>query len=846
MPSVTRVVKFIRKGDDGRGISSITEYYLATSAASGVTTSTSGWTTAVQTVTASKKYLWNYEKIKYSDGTVQNTAPVIIGTYGDTGDPGNGISETNTYYIATTLSTGVTSPRTSVLNPSAGWVKGVFQPATEAKPYAWKYTETVYTNGGKVYTDAELISTYKAGTNPNLLDNTTFENDESMGAWDIINKINSSVAAENIPDGILTGANGYQGRNAFRGGTRYSRANISYKEILRQPILSKLKPSTWYTLSYWVRALSDSLFYGDGVTSSDYGFSQHKLYLQANHNYYFQIVGHISQQAKNAGHSLRAFIYNSSWTWHRVLEIKETKVGTMVFTIIDDVPSTGEYFLQFYSYKDNFKQGDTLYPVTIERAYIREANQIEMTHIFPGAIDTNVKGYVDGIETTLSSDGAVNIGSCDWTLHTFTFKTKSQLPAEEQYVLFRLMPNVVTSKGDGSMYDYGLTYAEICMPKLEIGMQPTGYIPSDKDLKGGRGPALRGPQDWEDCADGYNFQAGGENDEWKDVVIYDGSYYCCTKNHVKTANNYPLSTEDNNKKLWRKGDKMEFVATKILLATYALVKNLGVEAVQMKDDNGNILFEVKDGNVTCKTGTFENIKVYGSLRNPFSLVNDSFDVDYNDNVALLSDGGGWVNAYSLPWDVSQSGRKISMVNYRWGSRYAEGMAEIDAPSGKFFYEDGLQKSKLRMSREIIELIGYGTSTEFYGWIVVSRIDLMPTQRYGHCLKVLAYGTCTGGDTAAKTSLVYSTFDGSQLSVTRQSTGIYRITYPNTWFNNSAHCRVIPTGRGNVLNANSPSKANLHSIGANYFEVSVSDDESRNDGSFDFIVYNGSDFNILHN
>jgi hypothetical protein len=35
------------KGDDGKGISSIVNYYLATSASSGVTTSTSGWTTTV-------------------------------------------------------------------------------------------------------------------------------------------------------------------------------------------------------------------------------------------------------------------------------------------------------------------------------------------------------------------------------------------------------------------------------------------------------------------------------------------------------------------------------------------------------------------------------------------------------------------------------------------------------------------------------------------------------------------------------------------------------------------------------------------------------------------------------
>ena len=48
-------------GATGNGISSITNYYLATSQQSGVTTSTYGWTTTPQTMTEEKKYLWNYE-----------------------------------------------------------------------------------------------------------------------------------------------------------------------------------------------------------------------------------------------------------------------------------------------------------------------------------------------------------------------------------------------------------------------------------------------------------------------------------------------------------------------------------------------------------------------------------------------------------------------------------------------------------------------------------------------------------------------------------------------------------------------------------------------------------------
>lgn len=366
--------------------------------------------------------------------------------------------------------------------------------------------------------------------------------------------------------------------------------------------------------------------------------------------------------------------------------------------------------------------------------------------------------------------------------------------------------------------------------------------------KGDRGPALRGPQAWSDCAVGYVFQSGASGEEYKDVVLYGGNYYSCIKSHTKTGKetkaNNTLSTD-----YWKLADKFEMVATKILLAQYALVKNLGVEAIDMKDADGNIIFQAKDGNVTCNSGTFTNgtftnVKVIGSIRNPFNLANDSFDVDYSDNVAMLSSGGGWLDAYSMPWDVSQNGRRLTIVNYKWGSTMAQGQAAISAPNGKYFFEDGIQKSKLKVSREIVEMIGYGTTTEFYGWIVLNRIDLMTSQKYGHCLKALAFGTVSGGNSSSSTSITSNTFDGSKLTVSRQSEGLYRVSFPSTWFTYTSNCRVILTGRGVCYGASSPVKATMHSLGNGYFDVVVSDDATRNDGSFDFIIYNGSDFDIL--
>jgi hypothetical protein len=362
--------------------------------------------------------------------------------------------------------------------------------------------------------------------------------------------------------------------------------------------------------------------------------------------------------------------------------------------------------------------------------------------------------------------------------------------------------------------------------------------------KGEKGAVLRGPQAWSDLPDGYNFYAGAEGEEIKDVVLYNGSYFSCIKTHTKSATNYPTSPEDTANGYWFAAKPIEIVATKILLSQYALVKNLGVEAIDMKDGNGNIIFQAKGGEVTCNKGTFKNIKVIGSIRNPFSLANDSIDTNYSDNVAMLTNDGGWLTSYSMPWDVSQSGRRLSIVNYKWGSTLASGKAVINAPSGKYFFEDGIQKSKLVVSRETIELIGYGTTTEFYGWIVLNRIDLATSQKYGHCLKALAVGTVSGGDSNNNTSITSSTFDGSELTVSRQSQGLYRVYYPSAWFSDLNYCHVMLTGRGVCYKDNGPVKATLHSLGNGYFDVTISDDATRNDGSFDFIIYNGSDFDIL--
>lgn len=371
----------------------------------------------------------------------------------------------------------------------------------------------------------------------------------------------------------------------------------------------------------------------------------------------------------------------------------------------------------------------------------------------------------------------------------------------------------------------------------------TGNVPVIEEGEKGAKGATERPRSWDEIPDGSAIESGTGNEQWIDIVVYGDDWYQCIRSFTKGNGVVPTNTI-----YFKVITDYKRLATGLFLASKAYIHNLGVDNILITDQGegkGNVLLRADKNGIDCKSGKFENIKVIGSMRNPFNLASDSFDTNYSDNVAMLSnDKDSWLTAYSMPWDVSQNGRRLTIVNYKWGSTLAYGKADIDAPSGKYFFEDGIQKSKLKISREIIEMIGYGTTTEFYGWIVLNRIDLATTQKYGHCLKALAVGTVSGGDSSSNTSITSSTFDGSILTVSRQSEGLYRIYYPRTWFAYSSYCHVILTGRGVCYGHSSPVKATMHSLGNGYFDVTTSDDATLNDGSFDFIIYNASDFDIL--
>lgn len=138
-----------KDGTNGRGIRSVTEYY-GVSQNSNVRPTV--WSiSSVPTLSETNKYLWNYERIFYTDGSSVTTPAVIIGCYGD---KGRGIVSITEMYLATNLSTGVTKN-------TIGWSSSV-QDISASRPYLYNYEIIKYSDNTTEETDIALIGRWGA------------------------------------------------------------------------------------------------------------------------------------------------------------------------------------------------------------------------------------------------------------------------------------------------------------------------------------------------------------------------------------------------------------------------------------------------------------------------------------------------------------------------------------------------------------------------------------------------------------------------------------------------------------------------------------------------------------
>ena len=380
-----------------------------------------------------------YEIVLMINDKTADSKTVIIGRDGSTGA---GISNTQWYYLATTMSIGVT-------RNTPGWTTD-YQVGTQDLPYVWRYGDTLLTDGSHLYSPCEMVHVFSAGSNANLLEQTNFTSMMALGAWDkrnICYPVEGGTVTQETYASIVTGL---QAHNAYYDQTTKTASEIQMKEVLQQCLWSadgtvrKVEPSTWYTLSFWAK--------GDNVT----------------------------------------------------------------------------------------------------------------TYIYPNIFDNTVVSYVDGVmqaPNTIGGDACINWSlNGSWERHTFTFRTKGDFGSSSKYLLFRLFPKESAAISN-TVY--------ICMPKLEVGMQATGYVSNEESTHRGQLRRRR----W---AVNTEYLRGGVDELYEDVVLVESAgFYNCIKSHVSSASNRP-GTGENWQQYWEvaQSGQYEMLSTDIFFAEKAFISNL--------------------------------------------------------------------------------------------------------------------------------------------------------------------------------------------------------------------------------------------------------------------------------
>jgi hypothetical protein len=433
----------------------------------------SGWTDSPSGITATYQYEWVCVRTKPSGSGTWSafSTPVIWAKWGDKGTDGDGMEY---IFQRTEVETAPSTPLT--FSPNAGFVPSGWtdEPSGVSAdyPFEWvsmrKKTNGIW--GG--FSEPTLWNNYVVW-NPNLLEQTEFESKGKMDRWNVQSMYGGAGATDASITHII--ANALDGHNCYYDLNSKREDETVYKEVLGQALLSstskKLKPSTWYTLSYWSKCGIKRVAVNE--TSSNYGFAKRDMYLHKGQKYTLSVNGRIDTQAKNDGKKLVCFVFNDSWSWSKSVEISTTYSSTAVLTFTD-VPADGVYHFMAYMYDNTEPRTGKVTLNWVSMVAVNGA--IFSTYIYPSAID-NTKVFVDGVAKlngAIGSDCQVqHTANASWVKHTITFKTKANF-ADDKNLLFRLSPIVMSGNG---------YYVYICMPKLEVGKMATAYDANSDDMR---------------------------------------------------------------------------------------------------------------------------------------------------------------------------------------------------------------------------------------------------------------------------------------------------------------------------------------------------------------------------
>lgn len=630
-------------------------------------------------------YTWTQTKIVWQDGTITYTTPICItgdkGNKGKDGADGNGIASRKAYFAVTDKPNLKSHSDIAATAWSADFPE--LSEVSDQKPYVWKSVLTTYTQlSGEYWSTPELVTTYHSGNNVNLLENAAFVSDDRMSAWSDKNGT------------IMTG--GKDGRNFFRGLFNKRGSEQACKEILHQTLWSssgkkKIKPKTWYTLSYWSRQGAQDMEIA--TTSNAYGFATKDLYLYAGHTYTLHVNGRMNKTSNTGSRVLRVQIFNSSDSWHVDIDSSTDTDGSVIFT-----PTTeGHYYLQAYLYPYDSDRSSVDYgTVTLNTCRVEDNTQVGLSYIYPSAVDTTQGYFIDGVQytdnnTDLHASLSPN-GSWNWQHHVITFKTKEKYdssndfnPDDTEHVLLRMMPSPMTGQND---------YLDICMPKLEEGMFATGFTDTQEDAKGLDGCILR-TTEWTSGITFHNDEELTSGTRFLDIAVVTKSAssfnaYKCLKTHVSSSSNAPqagVTTE-----CWQPINNMAPIYTPLIMAQNALLRLAQTNQIVVTDSNDNVTGGMQ-GNIAKPIFWIKDPKTQASVEIGFTSNSDGsispYIVGHNQDIEQTNSSEHAFRIDPLNGSYEFYGKNLQrfLINddgLTYWDAYGKEM-EIDSQGGLTFY-----------------------------------------------------------------------------------------------------------------------------------------------------------------
>lgn len=655
---------------DGRSVSGVKEWYLRWAQSSGVTTNTGGWSETVPQLTQTYKYLWNYEEISFDDGTTVKTQPAIIGVYG------RGIKSVTNYYLATSSSSGVTTT-------TAGWTTTVQSPTPE-KRYLWNYEVVTYDDDSTTTTSPHIICVYGEKGDPG----------EDAYLLDLDNEV-QGIPCDSSGTPTGTGTLASTNSTVYKGskvdtGWSFSKedsgctSSINANGTVSVTAISADKASVKVTATKGSVTLTATM-------------SLYKVKAGSNGSspVVYSIETSVSAIGRNASGTLKTTSFTAyknktvgsttSRTYDGILQYKRIGQDSNATTLSGEggtiqgisAACTSIQIVYYSSNGTTVLDSETI-PI------VKDGGKGDPGD--PG--DPGAPGE-DGYTIVVSpANLAFNYATpvVKQKVRVDVYKGSRKLSYQTEFICSTLSQSTSTPITNGLNWGfntdtegfyYELTYLSgrdinIDIPfVITIGELKFNSVICVTTIKNGIPGQTYKPlrvREWAKLPVGTALTSGlAESDDWTDVVYKTGTnssagvdYWRCMNSFTKEAG-YTLPEPSDG--YLQKASSFGSLATDIFLANYALIKNLGVESVEMRDSNGGVLFQAKNGVVTCNTGNFANVNVSGSLKaNTLDLKIST--QDHNGDSSLVPNGSICMGAdrICLPELTAGSVRTIRILN----------------------------------------------------------------------------------------------------------------------------------------------------------------------------------------